>query len=87
VRWMRTAVLLLAVAGCGGRVVAIDAGSQGDAGPADAAPPGQAIDLTTAGGRMSGGTYTLDFQVGHATDQGRATGGTTTIEGGAAVKP
>ena len=91
-------VLMLAAAGCGGSVASPDAATQ-DAGPdatpvVDAAvdampegPPATGMDLTSAGGRATGGSYTLDFEIGHPLDQGKASGGSFVIEGGAAVNP
>jgi len=62
-------------------------GGLADGGLVDAgAPPGNVVDLTGAGGRMSGGTYTIDFEIG-PNDQVVSSGGTMTIENGAAIKP
>jgi hypothetical protein len=55
--------------------------------PPDAAPATTALDLTSAAGRMQGGTLTLDFEIGHAIDQGSATGGAFTLEAGATLPP
>jgi hypothetical protein len=97
VGWSIPLLLVVVLGGCG-NVQAIDAAPD-DAPPTpdagvDAAPPApdaaqapRAVDLAGAGGRVSGGTYTFDIQIGHPTDQGSAQGGTYTIEGGAAVKP
>jgi len=101
VSWIRgfAIVLVLAAAGCGGSVASPDAATQ-DAGPEPDAtvvdatvdampegPPATGMDITSAGGRAIGGNYTLDFEIGHPLDQGKAAGGTFVIEGGAAVKP
>jgi hypothetical protein len=45
------------------------------------------IDVISASGRMQGGTFTLDMQVGDARDQAPMTRSTTTLQTGAAVKP
>jgi hypothetical protein len=50
--------------------------------PGPGYPP--AFELT-AGGRVTGPTYTLDLQLGHATSQAPSSSGTTTFEGNAAV--
>ncbi len=65
-------VSVLAWSGCDGKVT-----------PKDAAP--EAAEVTNAGGRASGGRYTLDFQVGHPHDQGKSSGGTVRFKAGAAV--
>ena len=46
-----------------------------------------AMEIVSGGGHLTGGSMTLDVQVGHPMGQGQATGGTKTIEGGAVVKP
>jgi hypothetical protein len=43
--------------------------------------------VTSAGGRVTGGGYTVEVQLGHPVSQERATGGDHTVEGGAAIKP
>jgi hypothetical protein len=98
VGWTLALLVGLCVGACGGPVSAIDA-APADAPPVpdagvDAAPPPpdaaeapRTLDLTGAAGRVSGGTYTFDIQIGHPADQGSAQGGTYSIEGGAAVKP
>jgi hypothetical protein len=65
---------LLGLAACGGNIQEFDAG------------PTEGEEVTNAGGRMTGGTYTLDFQLGHPVDQGEANGETITVKGGAAVR-
>jgi hypothetical protein len=94
-------LIALASAACGSVSPTIDAGPGGDGGnidantnPADAGidsgvgPTGRpGNDLTNSGGRVSGGGYTVDVQLGHPFAQGPAAGGGTTIEGGAAIKP
>ena len=62
------AVLLMA--GCGSASPADDDGGNGgaDSGSTSQAPAAPA-DVVSAGGRMSGGRFTLDFQVGQATDR------------------
>jgi hypothetical protein len=74
--WRRVLVIggwLAIAAGCSGNVKTIDAAA------------GPATDVTNASGHMIGGRYTLDFQVGHPVDQGKAAGGTIQFKGGAAV--
>jgi hypothetical protein len=44
-------------------------------------------EIVSGGGRLTGGTMTMDVQIGHPVSQGQSSGGTQTIEGGAAVKP
>ncbi len=95
-------LLGLVSAACGGVTTKNDAGTGGDAGdtidastnPADAGidsgtqPSGRSgNDLTNSGARVSGGGYTVDVQLGHPFAQGPASGGGTTVEGGAAIKP
>jgi hypothetical protein len=88
--------LILTAAACGdnNKVRRDDAGTGSDAMPADAAvpdasvPPGySAREILSAGGRVTGGSLTVDVQLGHPIEQ-RATGsGAKTFEGNAAVKP
>jgi hypothetical protein len=70
--WSRSFVFagLLAVVGCGGSVVADDDGGTpgADSGTTTQAPASP-TDVVSAGGRMSGGRFTLDFQVGQVTDR------------------
>ena len=67
----------------------VDASPPADARAADAANAGvrPAREVVTSGGRLRGGTYTFDVQIGHGVTQGKATAGSTRIEGAAAVKP
>ena len=61
-----------------------------DAGPdiIDAQPAGpNNRELTPAAGTVSGGVYSVDFQLGHWVSQKKMTGGNMTTEGAAAVKP
>lgn len=44
-------------------------------------------EIVSGGGRTQGGGFTLEVQLGHGLSQGRATGGSFTVEGGASVKP
>jgi hypothetical protein len=60
----------------------VDAGS-----PDAAAPAREAREVVSGAGRLSGGSMTMDVQVGHPVSQQKSTGGTLSIEGGAAVKP
>jgi hypothetical protein len=67
-----------------------DAATQNDAAPQDDAaldPVNRSgAQLTPTSGRVSGGVYTLDVQIGHPFAQRPVTGGGTTVEGGAAIK-
>jgi hypothetical protein len=70
---------------------AADAGADGAPAP-DApdmppppVPPGR--ELASAAGRMSGGGWTADVQLGSLTSQSNATGGTWTAKGGAPLNP
>ena len=71
--WTRSFVIagLLAVVGCGGNVVTAD--DDGGSPEVDSGGTTQAAsapaDVVSAGGRMSGGRFTLDFQVGQVTDR------------------
>jgi hypothetical protein len=76
--WRYRVVMTLWMAGCGS--VADPDPAEPDA-PA-AQPASSVIELTSAGGRMQGGGFTLDFEIGHATDQARATVGAVTLEAG-----
>jgi hypothetical protein len=83
-----------AIAACGGSnpPPAIDAGPAPDAPPVepDAAPPAAAREMREvvgAGGRVTGGSLTMDVQVGHPIAQDKVSGGTLTVEGAAVVKP
>jgi hypothetical protein len=80
------AVLGLLLAGCGsGGGGEIDA-SPPDAAPPDASPPvRESREIVSGGARLTGGTMTLDVQVGNAFGQGRMSGGSFTIEGAATV--
>jgi hypothetical protein len=54
----------------------------------DAQPAGlNNRELTPAAGTVTGGAYSVDFQLGHSTSQKKATGGATSVEAAAAVKP
>jgi len=65
---------------------AVDSSKPLDA-PADSAPLHEAREFVSGGTRMTGATYTLDVQVGHAAQQSKITGPTYKLEGAAAVKP
>ncbi len=92
----------LASTACGSVSPTYDAGPGDDAGgtidantnPADAGidsgtqPSSRtANELTNSGARITGGGYTVDVQLGHPFSQGPVSGGGTTVEGGAAIKP
>lgn len=97
--WSLSLCLLLAAAACGdNKARRDDAGVPRDAGedahPDDAAPPDATAipaypsrEIMSAGGRVTGGTMTMDVQLGHPIDQRKATSGSTAVEGNAAVKP
>jgi hypothetical protein len=88
---------LLAVAGCSFQPAGLSPVHDGGGGQPDAAPDARPDagptaartqrEIVSGGGHLTGGTMTLDVQIGHPVGQGPATGGTQTIEGGAAVKP
>lgn len=93
--WIRVSlvVLSLAIGACGGG----GGGGQIDASPPDAVPPDAALpdaapaartmrEIVGGGGRATGGTLTMEAQIGHGVGQQPSTGGTLTLEGGAAVK-
>ncbi len=66
-----------------------DAGVTADAGPLTpdgAAPPREAREITSGGGKVSGGTFQMDIQVGHGSGQQQMSGGRFQLEGAAAVK-
>ncbi|HVK84453.1 MAG TPA: hypothetical protein VM513_10125 [Kofleriaceae bacterium] len=64
-----------------------------DAQPPDAPPDATvssaypARELMSAGGRVTGGSLTVDVQLGHPIEQRAAGSGTKTFEGNAAIKP
>jgi hypothetical protein len=62
----------------------VDGGPGDDAGPTAAARDSR--EIVSGGARVSGGTLTVDVEVGHAFGQQRMTGGTLTVEGAAAIK-
>lgn len=65
-----------------------DARTTVDARPTDASVAVRTgVEIVPAGGRLTGGGYTLDVQVGHATSQAPATGGGKQVEGNAPIKP
>ena len=96
-RHLALALACLLVAACGSvtkgdadaRPPDPDAPPEVDAGP-DAPPPppptGDVRDLGPVGGRVAGGGFVLDLQLGHPFDQRAATGGGRVLEGAAAVK-
>jgi hypothetical protein len=94
---MRSLVLALVVClgGCGSShpgtddaARQIDAANVVDARPIDApVSTHTGIEITPASGRLQGGNYTLDVQVGHPTSQAPATGGGKQLEGNAPIKP
>jgi hypothetical protein len=54
----------------------------------DAQPAGpNNRELTPGAGTVTGGVYKVEFQLGHTTSQKKSTGGATSVEGAAAVKP
>ena len=83
-------VSALAMVGCGGSKSSFDAATgQIDAGVPDAlvanAPPG--VEIMSGAGRLTGGNMTMDVQIGHPISQQPASGGNTTVEGNATIKP
>jgi hypothetical protein len=99
-RWAAASFLAL-VAGCGSVHAEHDGGSGppvdarlladateiADAGRADAAPPPKGQEIVTGSGHLSGATFQLDVQIGHAYEQRPASGPTQTLQGNAVVKP
>ncbi len=81
--WRYRVMMTLWMAGCG---PATDPDATEPDAPA-ARAASSAIELTSAGGRMQGGGFTLDFELGHATDRARATGGAVTLEAGRRSSP
>ena len=55
--------------------------------PPDAAQVHEAREFVSGGARMSSTTYTFDVQVGHAVQQGKASGATYQFQASPAVKP
>ena len=58
-----------------------------DAPPVEAREGTPGRELVTGGARVTGGTVTMDVQVGHGMSQQPTVGGTRTLQGTAAVKP
>ena len=56
-----------------------------DAPPAAQPRPGR--DIVSAGGRLRGGTVTMDVEIGLPVDQSEATNGTRRMRGAAVVNP
>jgi hypothetical protein len=71
-----------------GDVVPIDAAVDAptDASP-DAPPPSPGQELTGAGGRVGGPTFTMDVQLGHPHGQQQLQGSTYRLEANTPVKP
>ncbi len=57
-----------------------------DAAPDDARPATPGRELVGGHGRVSGGSITMEVQVGHGLSQAPTVKGTTTLQGAAAVK-
>ena len=53
----------------------------------DAGVPRPGAEVVSAGGRIRSGSVTMDVEIGHWVDQGRATAGTRALEGAAVVNP
>jgi hypothetical protein len=53
----------------------------------DGGPPSAGQELTTAGGHVSGPTFSMDVQIGHPTSQEQITGGTYRLEANTPIKP
>ena len=79
-----TAALLLAC-GCGSVTQTDDASPAIDAAAHGGPPP--SAELPPASGRVSGGTYTLDVEVGLPFSQGPSVGGGYLIQASTTVKP
>ena len=95
---IRVALLLLCLGSCGNITRKQDDAGVRDDAPRDSAPPDDApvdatsaprkgVDITNAAGRVTGGGFTVDVQLGHPIPQRPVTGGGFTVEGGAAIKP
>ena len=90
---MRLIALVLLAAACGNisRQNPHDAGAPPEGGapppPPDAAVLREAREFVTGGARMSGATYTLDVQIGHAIQQSKTSGASFQFNPNAAVKP
>jgi hypothetical protein len=67
----------------------IDTATDGDASPdaSAAAAPRPGRDIVSAGGRIRGGTVTMDVELGLPVDQSEATNGTRRLRGAAVVNP
>jgi hypothetical protein len=64
--------------------VAVDAGIETDV---DAPPPSPGQALTSAGGRVTGATFTMDVQLGHSHGQNPMTAATYRLEASTPVEP
>jgi hypothetical protein len=66
-----------------------DAGVDLDAAPdaSTVAPPRPGRDIVSTGGRIRGGTVTMDVEIGLPVDQSEATNGTRRLRGAAVVNP
>jgi hypothetical protein len=84
------ALVLFVAAACGNinRKDPYDAGVSEPPPPLpDAAQLHEAREFVSGGARMSSATYTFDVQVGHAVQQGKASGATYQFQASPAVKP
>jgi hypothetical protein len=92
---MKRALVLLLVAGCASSSQTDPDGRPVDAaGPVDAPIDGASAqgfrpgaELVVAGGRVSGGSRTMEIEVGHWFEQGETTFGTRRLTGAAVVIP
>lgn len=85
-----TALVLFVAAACGNinRKDPYDGGgSEPLPPPPDAAQLHEAREFVSGGARMTSPTYTFDVQVGHAVQQGKASGVTYQFQASSAVKP
>jgi hypothetical protein len=82
--------IAIAIAACGGAVQDkpdaainpdVDAGIDAPVEPAPRVPPGR--ELASAAGRLTGGTWTVDIQLGSLASQSNTSGGSWTVRGGA----
>lgn len=91
VRWI--ALILWCAAACGSispstpHDAGIDMAVDSPSPPIIPPPLREAREFVGGGARMTGGAYTFDIQIGHAMQQGKASGATYKLEGNAAVKP
>ena len=55
--------------------------------PIDAPPPPPGRELAPAAGRLTGGTWTVDIQLGSVVSQSTISGGSWSVRGGTPIQP